>query len=96
MKPSAVLEANPVLIRQAVLAHRSSDQRIFGSVLTGSDSENRDLVLFVDPSADTSLLDMARIPDKLQAHLGVAVDVPTPASLPEKFRLQVLREAIPV
>jgi len=96
MKPSVVLEANRVLIRQVVLAHRSSNPRVFGSVLKRSDSENSDLDLLVEPSADASLLDIARIQVELEARLGVAVDVLTPASLPERFRSQVLREASPV
>ena len=96
MKTSDALHANRALIRQVVLAHRSSNPRVFGSVLEGSDSETSDLDLLVDPSADASLLDIARIQAELEAHLGVAVDVLTPASLPEKFRSQVLREASPV
>ncbi|WP_418647456.1 nucleotidyltransferase family protein [Thauera butanivorans] len=93
MRPSAALEANRELIRRIVLAHRASNPRVFGSVLHGDDSEASDLDLLVDPTQDTSLLDIAHIQVELEAQLGVSVDVLTPAALPTKFRSQVLQEA---
>ncbi len=77
-------------------AHRTSNPRVFGSVLDGDDAESSDLDLLVEPSANTSLLDIARIQVELEARLGVSVDVFTPAALPVKFRSQVLLEARPV
>jgi len=52
-----------------------------------------DLDLLVDPSAEASLLDIARIQVELERHLGVSVDVLTPKALPDQFRDRVLREA---
>ncbi|MCK0505417.1 nucleotidyltransferase family protein [Aromatoleum anaerobium] len=96
MKPSTALEAHRETIRQIVCAHRASNPRVFGSVLHGDDTDDSDLDLLIDPSAETSLLDIARIQVELERRLGVSVDVLTPGALPEKFRTQVLREARPV
>lgn len=93
MKPSTALAANREFIRRAALAHRLRNPRVFGSALRGDDTEESDLDLLVDPSDDTSLLDVARLQVELEEHLGVAVDVLTPAALPETFRAQILREA---
>jgi hypothetical protein len=41
-------------------------------------------------------MDIARIQNRLQALLGVPVDVLTPKALPDSFRDQVLAEAVPV
>lgn len=96
MKPSAALAAHREFVRRAALAHRLRNPRVFGSALRGDDTDESDLDLLVDPSDDTSLLDIARLQVELEERLGVAVDVLTPAALPEKFRNQVLREASPV
>jgi len=93
MKPSTALAANREIIRRAALAHGLRNPRVFGSALRGDDTEESDLDLLVDPSDDTSLLDVARLQVELEEHLGVAVDVLTPAALPEAFRVQILREA---
>ncbi len=41
-------------------------------------------------------MDIARIQNRLQKLLGVPVDVLTPKALPERFRSQIVAEAIPV
>jgi len=52
--------------------------------------------VLVEPTAETSLLDIARIQNRLQKLLGVPVDVLTPKALPERFRARVLAEAVPL
>lgn len=96
MKPSLALAQNRDAIREIVVRHRASNPRFFGSVVHGDDLDNSDLDLLVDPSPDTSLLDMACIQVEIEALLGLPVDVVTPGFLPEKFRNQVLIEARPV
>ena len=93
VKPSVALEAHRDLIRQVVLSHRACNPRVFGSVLSGEDSEDSDLDLLVDPMPETSLLDIAQIQVELEAQLGISVDILTPAALPVKFRKKVLDEA---
>ena len=52
--------------------------------------------LLVDPTPDTTLFDIGAIRHELLELLGVPVDVLTPKALPEKFRANVLAEAVPV
>jgi predicted nucleotidyltransferase len=95
-RPSIALQNYRAQIRQVVLAHRATNARVFGSVLRGEDTEASDLDLLVDPTPETSLMDIGAIRHELKALLGVNVDVLTPKALPEAFRDQVLREAEPV
>jgi len=64
--------------------------------LRGEDKEDSDLDLLVDPTPETTLMDIARIQSRLQKLLGVPVDVLTPKALPDTFRERVLAEAEPV
>jgi predicted nucleotidyltransferase len=96
MKPSLALESNRVAIRAVVERHRASNARIFGSVLHGEDHEGSDLDILVDPTLETTMFDIGAIRHELLELLGVSVDVLTPNALPDKFRAQVVAEAIPV
>jgi len=69
---------------------------VFGSVLDGQDSDASDLDILIDPTPETTLMDVAAIQVELQQILGVPVDVLTPKALPYTFRSPVLSEAIPV
>lgn len=73
-----------------------ANPRLFGSVVDGSDSEDSDLDLLVDPSPETSLLDIAKLQIELEAKVGIKVDIRTPKFLPATFREKVLAEAVPV
>ena len=96
MKPSEALHSNRAPIRRVVESHRARNARVFGSVLRGQDTDSSDLDLLIDPTPETTLMDVAAIQVELQRLLGVSVDVPTPRALPEKFRSVVLSEAVPV
>ncbi|MCD2179817.1 nucleotidyltransferase family protein [Rhizobium sp. C1] len=96
MKPSEALESNRAAIRRVVEAHRACNARVFGSVLRGRDTDGSDLDILVDPTPETTLMDVAAIQVELQDLLGVTVDVLTPRALPEAFRSRVLEEAEPV
>ena len=96
MKPSDALNSNREAIRQVVKSHRALNARVFGSVLHGDDTETSDLDILIDPTQDTTLMDIGAIRYKLRVLLGVPVDVITPKALPDAFRNIVLAEAIPV
>jgi hypothetical protein len=96
MRPSLALQTNRAAIRSVVERHRGSNARVFGSVLHGDDHEGSDLDILIDPTPNTTLMDVAKIQVELETLLGVSVDVLTPKSLPEKFRNSVLAEAVPV
>jgi predicted nucleotidyltransferase len=83
-------------IRRIVEKHRARNPRVFGSVLRGEDVDSSDLDLLVEPTAETTLLDVACIEVELRNLLGVPVDVLTPGALPDKFRADVLAEAMAV
>ncbi|OOH90640.1 nucleotidyltransferase [Pasteurellaceae bacterium 15-036681] len=70
--------------------------RIFGSIAKKMDTEQSDLDLLVEPLPHTTMLDLCGLQIELEDLLGIRVDVLTPRSLPEKFREQVLQEAIPL
>ena len=96
MKPSEALAANRATIRRVVESHRAQNARVFGSVLRAEDTTGSDLDILVDTTADTTLMDVARIQVELERLLGVSVDVLTPNALPESFRGRILAEARPV
>ena len=93
MKPSDALRINRVAVRRVVAAHRASNVRVFGSVAQGEDTDESDLDLLIDPSPDTTLLDIGAIRHELRKLLGVPVDVLTPKTLPDAFGETVLVEA---
>jgi predicted nucleotidyltransferase len=93
MRPSTVYEQHREAIRRVVERHHARNPRIFGSVLTGEDTEASDLDLLVDPTEEASILDIGAMRAALADLLGVRVDVPTPAAHPERWRTEVLREA---
>lgn len=96
MKPSVALQSHRDTIRRIVESHRACNARVFGSVVHGNDTDDCDLDLLIDPTPDTTLMDVAAIQVELEKLLGVTVDVLTPKALPEKFRGVVLAEAMPV
>ena len=93
MRPSVALRHHRAAVRQIVERHHARNARVFGSVLRGDDKPGSDLDLLVDPTEETSLLDIGAIRVELTELLGVEVDVVTPGGLPEKWRSQVLETA---
>lgn len=93
MRPSAALAQHRDQIRAIALSHRVTNVRVFGSVLVGEDTECSDLDLLVDPTNETTLMDIGAIRYELKQLLGIPVDVSTPNALPDKFRQRVLDES---
>lgn len=93
MRPSQALQLHRDDIRQIIIQHHAVNPRVFGSILFGKDTEASDLDILVDPTSETTLLDIAKIQNQLQKLLGVSVDVLTPKALPVKFRDQIIAEA---
>ena len=83
-------------MRAIAVRHRVRNIRVFGSVLQGEDVEGSDLDVLVDTTVETTLMDIAALQVDLEKLLGISVDVLTPNALPEKFRTQVLRDALAV
>jgi len=83
-------------IQKIVLKHHALNVRVFGSVALKTDQEGSDLDLLIDPTPDTTLMDIGAIRAELKALLGVPVDVLTPNALPERFREDVIGKALPL
>ncbi len=93
MKPSVAYLAHRDAIRQIVERHHAKNPRVFGSVLTGQDTEESDLDILIDTTEETSLFDVGAIRSELIELLGVEVDVLTPGALPDRWKMKVLGEA---
>ena len=93
MKPSIALKRHREAIRRIVARHHAANARVFGSALSGADREDSDLDVLVDPTPETTLLDIGAIRHELCQLLGVPVDVLTPAALPEKYRQNIIDKA---
>lgn len=73
MKPSTALQAHRSAVRRVVEAHRARKARVFGSVAAGDDTDGSDLDLLIDPTPETSLMDVAAIQVELEQLLAVPV-----------------------
>ena len=96
MRPSVAFENNRALVRDVVARYRTTNPRIFGSVLHGTDKEGSDIDLLVDAPLGTTLMDLIGLEQELERTLGVPVQVVTPGGLHRFFRDKVLDEARPV
>lgn len=95
MRPSEALEAHRSELRELATHPGLERPRVFGSALTGTDDEESDLDLLVDPNKTTTLFTLAGFKADAEELLGVPVSVLTPDALPPKFRSQVLQQAQP-
>jgi predicted nucleotidyltransferase len=68
--PSLALASHREGIRRVVAAHRACNPRVFGSVAHGDDTEDSDLDILIDPTPETTLMDVAAIQVELQRLLG--------------------------
>lgn len=93
MKPSVAFEQNRALIREVVTRYPTTNPRIFGSVLHGTDHEGSDIDILVDAMPDTTLFHLGGLQEELTEKLGVPVQILTPEDLPVYFRDKVVAEA---
>lgn len=96
MKPSDALSLHKEAILNVVAQYHASNARVFGSVLHGRDTDQSDLDILIDPTPETTLMDLGAIRYELRRILGVPVDILTPKALPDSFRKQIIAEAKPI
>jgi uncharacterized protein len=96
MKPSEALAIHRTALRRLLSRYGFGHPRVFGSVLTKTDTEESDLDLLVDPARNTTLFTLAGAEDEAQKLTGVRVSVLTPGFLSPKFRDKVLQQAEPL
>jgi len=96
MKPSEALLAHRDELRHLINRYGLFRPRVFGSVVNGTDTDESDLDLLVEPSQFTTLLTLAGLKNDAEELLGVPVSVLTPNGLPPRFRNTVLEQAQPL
>lgn len=96
MRPSEVFEQNRQFVRDIVARYRTTNPRIFGSVLHGTDRDDSDVDILIDTLPGATLFDLIGLENELKERLGVSVQVVTPNELGRRFRDRVLAEAQPV
>ena len=96
MRPSEVFEQNRALIRDAAPRYRTSNPRVFGSVLHGTDIEGSDIDILIDTLPGTTLFDLIGLEQELEKKLGVPVQVVIADALHRFIKDRVLAEAKPI
>lgn len=96
MRPSEALAIHRAALRELLIQKGLARPRVFGSVLTSTDTEDSDLDLLVDAGPDTTLFTLAGAEDEAQRLTGVRVSVVTPGFLSPRFRDEVLKIAEPL
>ena len=96
MKPSAALAHKRAAVREPAKRFRTTNPRVFGSVVYGTDEDGSDLDLLVDALPGATLFDLGGLQAELEELLGVSVDLVTPGDLPTSFRQRILAEARPL
>ena len=88
------------LLRQEILAaaeeHGARDVRLFGSAARGQETTASDVDVLIALEPGRTLLDLARLEQRLEELLQREVDVVPESGLQEPFRSMVLRDAIDV
>jgi predicted nucleotidyltransferase len=96
MRPSEALTLHRAALRQLLKRYGFRHPRVFGSVLTQTDTEESDLDVLVEPVRGTTLFTLAGLEDEARQLTGVRVSVLTPGFLSRKFRDKVLQQAEPL
>src|SRR5579884_3522348 len=96
MRPSEALAQHRGALRQLLARYGFRQPRVFGSVLTRTDTEESDLDVLVEPVRGTTLFTLASLEEEARHLLGVRVSVLTPGFLPPKVRDKVLQQAEPL
>ena len=86
MKPSDALAIHRVALRRLLNRYGFAHPRVFGSVLTKTDTEESDLDVLVESVEGTTLFTLAGAELEARQLTGVCVSVLTPGFLPSRFR----------
>lgn len=90
MRPSEALARHREEVLEIIERYPVTNPRLFGSVARGEDVEGSDLDLLVDPKFGvTTFIDLANLEIKLEALLGIPVDVRTPGEFGQRASARV-------
>jgi len=70
VKPSEALSSKKQAVLDAAARYKTTNARVFGSVVRGSDVDGSDLDVLVDPLPGATLFDLGGLQDELQELLG--------------------------
>lgn len=84
------------LIHSLLAMHKCVAPRVFGSVIAGTNTEDSDVDLLVDPLPGTSMLDIVKLEHDLTHAFGVRFEVHLSTGLDKRWRQSVLGSAVPL
>jgi len=96
MKPSQALATYRTALRQLMKRYGFTHPRVYGSVLTKTDTDESDLDLLVESGPGATIFTLVGAEEEAQRLTGVRVSVLTPGFLSLKFRDKVLAHAEPL
>ena len=85
-RPSTLLREHRAEVLALAAANHAGDVRVFGSIARGEDTPDSDIDLLVRFESGASLFDLVRFAEKLEAMLGVHVDVLSENGLDERHQ----------
>lgn len=96
MRPSQALATHRDKLLEIAAARGARNVRVFGSVLSGLDTEESDLDLLIDIAPGTSLLSVVGLQLDIADALGVKVDLCTERELHPELKDRILAQARPI
>lgn len=93
VRPSDALKFKSEAVKEVASRYKTTNARVFGSVVHGTDEEGSDIDILVDALPGTTLFDLGGLQVELEDLLGVPVDLLTPGDLPDHVLRAVLAEA---
>ena len=81
-------------IMEIARRHGAHNLRLFGSVARGENTETSDIDILVQFEPGRSLFDHGGLIADLEELLGVKVDVVSEGGMRDRFRVEILRDAI--
>lgn len=94
-RPSTLLREHRAEILALAAANKAGDVRVFGSIARGEDTPDSDIDLLVRFDQGASLFDLVRFAERLEATLGVHVDVLSDNGLDDRHQ-EIRAQAIPI
>jgi len=91
-----ILEQHREDVRRIIAKNRGQNPRVFGSVARGTDRDDSDIDILIDPLPGMTLMDQGAMISSLEDVLQVNVDVVTSDTPPPDRLLLIVREAKPI
>lgn len=85
-RPSTLLREHRAEVLALAAANHASNVRVFGSIARGEDTPDSDIDLLVRFDQGASLFDLVRFAERLEALLGVHIDLLSEAGLDDRHQ----------